>query len=205
MTAAENSFEHWRALARCEPERLADLFLAKLERLPPESRRAFIATSPVRDTLLQNIKTASADENLPLSGVPYLLQDLFDVEGLATRCGAPFQELFEAPLEDGSLLYHKLKSLGAALLGKTVPGEFGISLRGHNKSFGDCPHAEGLRYVCGGGAGTCAYAVKAGWGPLAFGLDSSAGIRIPAAFHGLFGFRMGNNDYARNGDRKSVG
>jgi Asp-tRNA(Asn)/Glu-tRNA(Gln) amidotransferase A subunit family amidase len=56
-----------------------------------------------------------------------------------------------------------------------------------------------LRYICGGGAGTCAHAVSAGWVPLAFGLDSSAGIRIPAAFHGLFGFRMNNNAYAREG------
>lgn len=199
MAAAKNSFEHWRTLARSEPERLADLFLGKLELLPPEGRRAFIATVPARDSLLQNIKAACADEDALLSGVPYMLQDLFDVEGLPTRCGAPFPGLFDAPLEDDSLLHHTLKSLGAALLGKTVSGEFGISLRGHNKNFGDCPHADGLRYIPGGGAGTCAHAVKTGWAPLAFGLDSSAGIRIPAAFNGLFGFRMGHNDYARKG------
>lgn len=199
MAEMDNSFAAWSALAREEPERLADQFLGKCELLPPESRRAFIASTPDRDALIQNIKAACADADAPLAGVPYMLQDLFDVEGLPTRCGAPFQELFDTPLEDGALLHHKLKSLGGALLAKTVPGEFGISLRGRNKNFGDCPHAEGLRYVCGGGAGTCAHAVKAGWAPLAFGLDSSAGIRIPAAFHGLFGFRMGNNDYARNG------
>ena len=35
--------------------------------------------------------------------------------------------------------------------------------------------------------------------PLGFGLDTVGGVRIPAAFHGLFGFRMGNNAYAREG------
>lgn len=199
MIDSQNSFTAWSAFARSEPERLANQFLGKCELLPLESRRAFIASTPEREPLIQSIKAACAEENAPLAGVPYILQDLFDVEGLPTRCGAPFQELFDTPLEDGSLLHHKLKNLGGALLAKTVPGEFGISLRGRNKSFGDCPHADGLRYVCGGGAGTCAHAVKAGWAPLAFGLDSSAGIRIPAAFHGLFGFRMGINDYARNG------
>jgi len=199
MADTPRNFAAWSALARGDPERLADRFFGKYERLPPESRRAFIASTPDRDALVRNIKAACADGDAPLAGVPYMLQDLFDVEGLPTRCGAPFQELFDTPPEDGALLHHKLKSLGGALLAKTVPGEFGVSLRGRNKSFGDCPHAEGLRYVCGGGAGTCAHAVKAGWVPLAFGLDSSAGIRIPAAFHGLFGFRMGNNDYARNG------
>ncbi len=199
MADTPNSFAEWSALAQSEPERLADQFLGKCELLPPESRRAFIAAAPDRDTLIQNIKASCAHEDAPLTGVPYILQDLFDVDDLPTRCGAPFQDPFEANLEDASLLYQKLKSLGAALLAKTVPGEFGVGIRGRNPSYGDCPHADGLRYICGGGAGTSAHAVKAGWVPLAFGLDSSAGIRIPAAFHGLFGFRMSNNDYAREG------
>ena len=199
MEGNDNHFAAWSALSRSEPERLADQFFGKCELLPAESRRAFIASAPEREPLTQNIKSAVAEEAAPLAGVPYLLQDLFDVEGLPTRCGAPFQELFDVPLEGSSMLHHTLKSLGGVLLAKAVPGEFGVSLRGRNKSFGDCPHTDGLRYVCGGGAGACAYAVKAGWAPLAFGLDSSAGIRVPAAFHGLFGFRMGTNDYARNG------
>jgi Asp-tRNA(Asn)/Glu-tRNA(Gln) amidotransferase A subunit family amidase len=199
MTEMKNSFAAWRTMAQNEPQRLVDRFLGKCKLLPAESRRAFIASNSDRDTLIQNIKAATAHEDAPLAGVPYMLQDLFDVDGLPTRCGAPFQAPFEVSLEDGALLYHKLTSLGAALLAKTVPSEFGIDLRGRNKSFGDCPHADGLRYICGGGAGTCAYAVSAGWAPIAFGLDSSAGIRIPAAFHGLFGFRMGNNAYAKEG------
>jgi Asp-tRNA(Asn)/Glu-tRNA(Gln) amidotransferase A subunit family amidase len=199
MSELENSFAAWSELAHQAPERLADVFLNKRDLLPPESQRALIASAPDRDTLLQSIKCSCADADAPLAGVPYFLQDMFDVEGLATRCGAPFQEPFEATLEEGSLLYHQLKKLGAVLLAKSVPSEFGIDPRGRNKIFGDCPNAEGLRYICGGGAGTCAHAVSAGWAPIAFGLDSAAGIRIPAAFHGLFGFRMGNNAYAREG------
>ena len=199
MAEMNNSFGEWRQLAEDSPERLVDDFLARLDQLPPESLRALFASVPDREILIQNIKTACASQDAPLAGVPYMLQDLFDVDGLPTRCGAPFQDPFQAPLEDASLLYHKLKSVGGALLAKTVPSEFGVDPRGRNQSFGDCPHADGLRYICGGGAGTCAHAVSAGWVPLAFGLDSSAGIRIPAAFHGLFGFRMNNNAYAREG------
>ncbi len=199
MPDTHNSFAHWQQLALNMPEQMAAQFIEKCESLPPETRRALIAATPDQDSLTQNIKAACAQEDAPLRGVPYLLQDLFDVEELPTRCGAPFQDPFEAPLEDGSLLHRRLKSLGASLLGKTVPSEFGVDPRGRNLSFGDCPHADGLRYVCGGGAGACAHAVSAGWAPIAFGLDSAAGIRIPAAFHGLFGFRMANNDYAREG------
>ncbi|MEM8866902.1 MAG: amidase family protein, partial [Verrucomicrobiota bacterium] len=35
--------------------------------------------------------------------------------------------------------------------------------------------------------------------PIAFGLDTCGGVRTPAAFQGLFGFRMGTNSYAREG------
>ncbi|WPJ94460.1 amidase family protein [Coraliomargarita algicola] len=199
MPGTNNNFEQWRLIAHDSPEQMAADFVEKYASLPPETARALLASTPDQDSLVQDIKNSCTQKDSPLSGVPYMLQDLFDVEELPTRCGAPFQDPFEAPLEDGSLLYHKLKSLGGILWGKTVPSEFGIDLRGRNLSFGDCPHADGLRYICGGGAGACAHAVSAGWVPLAFGLDSAAGIRIPAAFHGLFGFRMGNNDYARDG------
>lgn len=199
MSEASNSFKDWQTRAHENPEYLADNFLAKFELLPPESQRAFIASCPERDVLVQNIKAACADPEAPLAGVPYMLQDMFDVDELPTRCGAPFQDPFDPPLEDACLLYQKLKSMGAAMIAKTVPSEFGVDARGRNPSYGDCPHAEGVRFVSGGGAGACAYAVKNGWVPIAFGLDSCAGVRMPAAFHGLFGFRMSNNDYAREG------
>ncbi len=199
MREGKNSFSEWQKRAKEDPENLADHFLGKYELLPLESQRAFIASHPERESMVQGIKAACADPDAPLAGVPYMLQDMFDVNGLPTRCGSPFQDPFDPPLEDASLLYQKLKSIGAAMIAKTVPSEFGFDMRGRNPSFGDCPHGDGVRFVIGGGAGTCAHAVKKQWVPLAFGLDSCAGVRIPAAFHGLFGFRMSNNAYAREG------
>lgn len=193
------NFTQWRELARQSPERVIDQFAAKLGMLAPENRRAIIAALPDKSTLIQSLQAACALSEQPLSGVPYLLQDLFDVQDLPTVCGAPFNSPFDAPLEDSSLLYQKLKTLGASFFAKTVPSEFGIDPQGRNATFGNCPHAEGLHLVAGGGAGASARAVSEGLAPLAFGLDSGGGIRIPAAFHGLFGFRMGNNAYARDG------
>ena len=159
MQAERLSFEQWRSLARKEPKRLADRFLGQYELLTPESQKAFIASLPERDVILQRIKTACAQSEQPLSGVPYILQDMFDLKGLPTRCGAPFGAPFEAPLDDSSLLAQTLNNSGAAFIAKSVPSEFGWDIRGHNQTFGDCPHAKGLRYTCGGGAGSCANAV----------------------------------------------
>ncbi|MFO8026197.1 MAG: amidase [Opitutales bacterium] len=199
MTERRLSFKAWQSRVKADPAQAVDRFLARYQRLTPESRKAFIATQPGREALLQAFKAGGNWEGGPLAGVPYMLQDMFDARDLPTRCGAPFREPFEAPLDHACLLAQTLGRRGAALLAKTVPSEFGWDMRGHNPSFGDCPHADGLRYVCGGGAGTSAYAVADGWAPIAFGLDTCGGIRIPAAFHGLYGFRMENNNYAREG------
>lgn len=199
MSATRLNFEQWKQLSLEAPERVVDEFLAKLDRIAPESYRSIIASHPDRERILSSLKAGCAREEAPLSGVPYILQDLFDVSGLPTLCGAPFTDPFVAPLEDSSLLYQKLNTLGGCFFAKSVPAEFGVDLRGCNPSYGDCPHADGLRYICGGGAGASIRAVAEGWAPLAFGLDTCGGIRIPAAFHGLFGFRMGINDFARDG------
>lgn len=199
MTEQRLNFEAWQSLAQEDHGQIVEKFFNRYGRLTPESQRAFIATHPERAALLQRLKAGTTAKDGALAGVPYMLQDMFDTQGLPTRCGAPFSEPFEASLEDTCLLVQTLANQGATYLAKSVPSEFGWDMRGHNRSFGDCPHANGLRYVCGGGAGTCAHAVADGWAPIAFGLDTCGGIRIPAAFHGLFGFRMENNHYARDG------
>lgn len=199
MPAERPTFKEWQTLSSESPERVVDQFLGKLQLITAESSRAMIASHFDRERTLSALKASCALEDAPLSGVPYILQDLFDITGLPTQCGAPFDEPFLPPLEQSSLLYQKLNTLGGAFFAKSVPAEFGVDLRGTNPTFGDCPHAKSLRYVCGGGAGASIHAVAEGWAPIAFGLDTTGGIRIPAAFHGLFGFRMGTNDFAREG------
>jgi len=199
MSADCSNFEEWKLLVRENPDQVIDQFLTRLEELTPESYRAMIAAHPDREHLSDALQTALSLESAPLSGVPYVLQDLFDVKDLPTLCGAPFPETFEAELESSSLLYQKMNTLGGFFVAKSVPAEFGVDPRGTNPHFGDCPHADSLRYVCGGGAGASVRMVAKGWAPLAFGIDTCGGIRIPAAFHGLFGFRMATNDLARDG------
>ena len=199
MAATRLNFEQWRTLVQQSPGRVADQFLAHLQTLSKIERQTWFAATPFKQQLLQALNSAVADEDCPLACVPYVLQDMFDVKDMPTGCGAPFLSQFEAPLEDSSLLYQKLNTLGACFFGKTMPAEFGVDPQGRNLTNGDCKHSDGEQYVCGGGAGAAVRTVSEGLVPLAFGLDTGGGIRIPAAFHGLFGFRMGNNAYARDG------
>lgn len=199
MATIRLNFEQWRTLVQKSPERVADQFLARLQALSKVDRQAWFAATPRNHELLQSLNIAAADDELPLACVPYVLQDMFDVKGMPTGCGAPFITPLKTPLEDSGLLYQKLNTLGACFFGKTMPTEFGVDPQGRNRTYGDCKHRDGEQFVCGGGAGAAVRTVSEGLAPLAFGLDTSGGIRIPAAFHGLFGFRMANNAYARDG------
>lgn len=192
-------FDHFRRLAAEKPEAIVDPFIDQYNHLTSEQQQAFLAIRPERETMIEGLRRGSRATNRPLGGIPYLLEDLFDVATWPTRCGAPFATPFEAEVTTSSLLQDKLTHMGASCFGKTVPAEFGVRREGTNPTFGDCPHPDGPDYLCGGGAGSCGYGVAAGWAPLAFGLDSRAGIRVPAAFHGLFGLRMEHNRMARNG------
>ena len=199
MSATRLNFEQWRTLAQQSPEGMVDQFLAYVEELPTNERESWFAATPTKKNLLSKLKHATSDETLPLAGVPYVLQDLFDISGIPTRCGAPFSTPFVTPIEDSCLLHQKLNTLGACFFSKTQPSEFGVDVQGRNPTYGNCQHLESEDYICGGGAGSVARTVSSGVAPLGFGLDTAGGIRIPAAFHGLFGFRMGNNAYARDG------
>ena len=199
MSEIPLNFEQWRTLVQKSPERVANQFLARLQMLSKSERQTWFTATPTKQQLLTSLNFAASDETSPLACVPYVLQDMFDVKGMPTRCGAPFSTPFEAPIEDSSLLYKTLNTFGACFFSKTQPAEFGVDSLGRNPTYGDCEHYDGKQYACGGGAGSVARSVRSGLVPLGFGLDTAGGIRIPAAFHGLFGFRMGNNAYARDG------
>lgn len=199
MAAKRLKFGEWQFIHAEDPQQGVAHFMGKLDGLNEEQRSALVASTPDPEDLVRDIFDASMDREKPLSGVPYMLQDLIDVCDFKTECGTPFGDAFDAPLDTSSLLYQKLSELGASFFGKNTPAEFGISSQGLNARQGNCPHTMGDEYPGGGGAGSCAYAVAQGWVPLAFGLDTLGGIRIPAALNGLFGFRMGNNSYAREG------
>lgn len=199
MRSNRLTFEQWRARALKTPEYGVDHFLGRLQALEPKLKRSFAAARPDRETLLHALQSVHAEPCPPLAGIPYALQDMFDIRDLPTTCGSSLSEAFEMPAEENCLLYERLKELGAAFFLKTVPAEFGVALSGDNPAFGRCPHPDNEHWIPGGGAGSSARAVADGYVPLAFGLDTCGGIRLPAALHGLFGFRMENNTLAREG------
>ena len=147
-----------------------------------------------RATNTENIacQQAPTKEN-PLHGVPYLLKDLYDAAGIPTKAGSTFLDKVRPTPGDCTMVRH-LRSVGAAFAGKTHLVEFASGLTGENPHYGDCPHPHFPQRLSGGSSSGSAALVAAGVVPLAVGTDTGGSIRVPAAWCGLYGFRLTPGD-----------
>lgn len=127
----------------------------------------------------------------PLAGVPVLVKDLEDVEGMPTTMGSV---LFKdaPPAKTDGLVPHRLKAAGAIVVGKANLPEFACEGYTANLLFGVTRNPWALDWSPGGSSGGSAAAVAAGMVPIATATDGGGSIRIPATFCGLVGLKPTN-------------
>jgi Asp-tRNA(Asn)/Glu-tRNA(Gln) amidotransferase A subunit family amidase len=132
----------------------------------------------------------------PLCGVPTLVKDLQDVEGMPTRKGSLL--LAEAPpaISD-DLTPSRLRRAGALIIGKTALSEFATEGYTANLLTGITRNPWNRAYSPGGSSGGSAAAISAGMAPIATATDGGGSIRIPAAFCGLVGIKPTRGVVAR--------
>lgn len=125
-----------------------------------------------------------------LAGVPLLVKDLEDSQGLPTSQGsAAFGPAELPPADTDSVQVARLKAAGAIVVGKSNTPELGYQPRTHNLRFGETRNPWDLQRSPGGSSGASAAALAAGLVPLATGSDGGGSIRIPSALCGLSGFK----------------
>ena len=183
------TFSEWQQLTPVEAAREVR---ARVEALPTTQQRAMFALvdSEAQLTASFTRKEVARISGRPLGGVPYVVKDLFDVDGTPTLAGSTFLgEVRARPAADGALVA-TLRQAGAVLAGKTHLHEFAYGITGENPHYGDVEHPRLPGRTSGGSSSGSAAAVAAGVVPLAFGSDTAGSIRVPAAFCGLYGFRM---------------
>jgi amidase/aspartyl-tRNA(Asn)/glutamyl-tRNA(Gln) amidotransferase subunit A len=180
------TFRDWQQLS--PPEAAREVHRRVRTRLSPAQQRAVMALLPGEPELEATF--AAADRRGALGGVPYFLKDVFDVAGLPTFAGSTFlPEVRPTPTRDGAIV-SALRDAGAAFAGKTHLHEFAYGITGENPHYGDCTHPHFPDRTSGGSSSGSAAAVAAGLVPVAIGSDTGGSIRVPAAFCGLFGFRL---------------
>jgi aspartyl-tRNA(Asn)/glutamyl-tRNA(Gln) amidotransferase subunit A len=135
-----------------------------------------------------------------LDGRVVTWKDVFDIAGLPTTCGS--RALPPQPASRDAACVQRLHAAGAICLGKTNLSEFAFSGLGLNPHFGTPTQrapGTGRAHLVGGSSSGAATAVRAGFGDVALGTDTSGSIRVPAAWSGLAGFRPSQGRYPREG------
>jgi amidase/aspartyl-tRNA(Asn)/glutamyl-tRNA(Gln) amidotransferase subunit A len=180
------TFADWQKLSATDAAR--ELHKRVRTRLSPAQQKAAIAQLSPEPELATRFGTA--DSRATLARVPYFAKDLFDVAGLPTFAGSTFlPEVRPTPANDGALVQAMHKA-GAVLAGKTHTHEFAYGITGENPHYGDVDRPGFPGRTTGGSSSGSAALVAAGVVPLALGSDTGGSVRLPAAFCGLFGFRL---------------
>jgi amidase len=172
---------------------------------PAELVEAAIRRIEALDPALNAVVTRSFDRALrrldrnrvtgPLAGVPYLLKDLTDWEGVRCTFGS---RLFLNRIADASPeLVTRSEGAGLVVLGKTNTPELGLLPSTEPLALGACRNPWDPTRSTGGSSGGAAAAVAAGLVPIAEASDGGGSIRIPAACCGVFGLSPSPNVRAR--------
>jgi aspartyl-tRNA(Asn)/glutamyl-tRNA(Gln) amidotransferase subunit A len=122
-----------------------------------------------------------------LAGVPVILKDLLDLEGVATTCGSRILEGYRPPFTATAVA--KLEAAGAIILAKANMDEFAMGSSTENSAYKKTRNPWDLERVPGGSSGGSAAAVASGMAPLALGTDTGGSIRQPAALCGVVGLK----------------
>ena len=186
-TPATLPFAAWQAMP---PSVAAHEVHARIAALPALLRTAALAWVRPEAELAAALAIAVNAEPHPFHGLPFLLKDLFDLAGVPTKAGSTFLDQVRPTPSCDSRIARRFQALGAACAGKTHLVEFASGLTGENPHYGDCPHPQFPDRLSGGSSSGSAALVAAGVVPLAIGTDTGGSIRVPAAFCGLFGFRL---------------
>ena len=132
----------------------------------------------------------------PLHGIPVILKDQIDTQGMPTTLGSVLmQEYF--PDKD-AFGVEKLKEAGAIILAKATLGEWGGGDT-HGSLFGSTRNPYDLDRTVGGSSGGPGGAITANFGTIAVGQEGFASIRRPSTWNSLVGMRPTAGLVSRSG------
>ncbi|XP_026386779.1 outer envelope protein 64, chloroplastic-like [Papaver somniferum] len=161
------------------------LMTRKLKKVIKEDFGAFV----VRLQLLPPPPPAPPKAPHPLSGLTFAVSDIFDIDGYVTGFGNPEWEKTHEPASRTAPVVSSAVEGGATCVGKTVVDELAYSINGDNKHYGEPTNPVAPTRISGGSSSGSAVAVAANLVDFSLGIDAIGGVRVPAAFCGVLGFR----------------
>ncbi|MGY2401741.1 amidase family protein [Pseudomonas sp. SDO5271_S396] len=180
---------------------LVKYFQDRINRQNP-NLNAVIELNPqaVEDARKLDQERAEGKVRGPLHGIPILIKDTIETEGMQTSAGA--FGLVGDPAGKNAPLVQRLIEQGAVIIGKTNLTELG-GFRGGPDGWssrgGQTRNPLNPSWDVGGSSSGSASAVAAGLAPLAVGAETSGSIVVPAAFNGVVGLKPSVGLLDRNG------
>ena len=194
--APVTQLSRWIESRQLSSERLANIYLSRIERLDPKIRSIITLT---RDHALARAKTADAEIAAgkyrgPLHGIPYGVKDLLDTKDIPTTYGAePFRN--RIPSADSAVV-RRLNDAGAVMLAKLSLGALALNdIWFGGQTMNPWLLEEG---ASGSSAGPGA-ATAAGLVSFAIGSETGGSIVSPAMRCGVTGLRPTFGRVARTG------
>jgi aspartyl-tRNA(Asn)/glutamyl-tRNA(Gln) amidotransferase subunit A len=124
----------------------------------------------------------------PLDGRIVSVKDLFDIAGEPTLAGSIIRRDAPPATADATVV-RRLRTAGAVIIGKTHMTEFAFTAVGLNPHYPVPGNAIDASIIPGGSSSGAAVSVAEGTSEIAIGSDTGGSVRIPAALHGLVGFK----------------
>jgi Asp-tRNA(Asn)/Glu-tRNA(Gln) amidotransferase A subunit family amidase len=122
----------------------------------------------------------------PLHGIPVILKDMIDSQGMATTFGSVmFKDFYP---EKDAFVVEKLKRAGAIILGKATVAEF-VGGDNYGSLFGTTLNPYALDRTPGGSSGGTGASVAANFVTIGVGQENAASTRRPSAWNAVVGMR----------------
>ncbi|KAJ6977034.1 outer envelope protein 64, chloroplastic [Populus alba] len=135
----------------------------------------------------------------PLTALTFAVSDLFEIEGYVSGFGHPEWAKTHQAASQTSLVVSTLVDGGATCVGKTVIDELAYSIHGENKHYGTPINPVVPTRVTGGSCSGAAVAVAANLVDFSLGVDTVGGVRVPAGYCGVIGFRPSYGAISKTG------
>lgn len=125
----------------------------------------------------------------PLTGLSFSVSDVFNITGFVTGFGNPdWSKTHESATQTASAVTALVEG-GATCVGKTIVDDMALGLSGENKHYDVPTNPASSSRVAGGASSGASVAVAAKLVDFSLGIDTDGGVRVPAGYCGILGFR----------------
>ncbi|VVA98053.1 unnamed protein product [Arabis nemorensis] len=135
----------------------------------------------------------------PLTGLSFAVSDLFDIQGYVTGFGHPDWVKTHEAASSTCPVVSTLVEGGATCVGKTIVDELAFSISGENKHYDSPTNPAAPARIPGGACSGAAVAVATNAVDFAIGIDTVGGVRVPAGYCGVLGFKFSHGAVSNTG------